>query len=1118
MPEKLEAELVLGYREFTAGVDQAVKASQKLEDGVGNAMDLVEARAKAAMGELAKQVKIASAEFGDFAKKATEQANKLDLKELESRFNGMAKAGADAFASVLESGGNFQEGLLRINTIAGLSESQLEGLGEQLKNVGKEIGVSASPTATLASYYDVLSSGFTKSADASAVLAASLKLATGGQAEASDTTRALTGVLNAYGDSSEKAQLRADQFFQTVNLGVTTVPELSKSLGLVTSTASSAGVSFEELSAAIATATLKGQTTSSAIEGIRGTIASLITPTSGAAKELARLGIVVNATTLQQKGLLGTLQEINTATGGNVDSINKIIEGQVGLATALSLSKDGGVAFAANLEQISYASGATQKALNEVNKGVNEASRTFESSVERLKISAAQAALPLQNTLIKAMTKLVDLAEAAPQPLKTAALALFGFGTAAAFAAGGMATLGLVGPIVVGQFTALGSRVIPLATAAWALLNREVTLGSVLTGGASLAMTALRTAAALATGVLSGLGRAFVVLGGGATLVLGLGVGVIALASAFANATDELIAHNHELEKANRGLKEFQDAEGKTRKVNFIGREDAIKSKATDLASRGVTADDLTQTILDTRKRAEESDNAQVKKFFAEQSDILEQRRRELIAELEKRGKENPAPGATSPAAAGLDPKEAEKQRKIEERERKRAFDEQFKNDLQLVEHSNQSHELKIKQYQDLSKVYEQDGNKKREIEDKVAEEQKKIAADRKKSLQEKAKQDIQDAEVKDDGQRLKNLQELAKKYKDNGDIRRSIEDKIAVVEDRIQKKREQDIKKTRDLKKDAADEEIKDAENNISKLEHLKERGTDTTAEQKTQLRKSADAAKKKVDLEVEDKSEGADKATAKIAKDTGNREKIRIEEQYQDQVKILDENATQDRIQRATDLNATEVDLANQRIDLYKQMAEAGGASESQVRSEIEERYKLQLKSIDLQEQLVKSQTDDAEKISQAERAAAIAKVQAENDKQRAIEETTESLKKQKKESASGATSLNLGGSPYGLDQFFKRQDGFLDLTAGGGKKGNAKELARQRKVLDAMNGSKSPKDVKSAVDSANAAAAAGETTKRIAMAIDLYQDGKKIPSKVRKATVDGKGAEVEEAGRNL
>ena len=60
------------------------------------------------------------------------------------------------------------------------------------------------------------------------------------------------GVMNAYGLSAEDATHVSDVFFNTVNKGVVTGPELAASLGPVTQSAKAAGVGLNEMGAMIA--------------------------------------------------------------------------------------------------------------------------------------------------------------------------------------------------------------------------------------------------------------------------------------------------------------------------------------------------------------------------------------------------------------------------------------------------------------------------------------------------------------------------------------------------------------------------------------------------------------------------------------------------------------------------------------------------------------------------------------------------------------------------------------------------------------------------------------------------------------------------------------------------
>ena len=1052
MAERIEAEITLGYREFVAGVDQVVRESARMGQGVEKGLNQTEQSAKAAFAAFSKAASVAGIEYQQFAKKVSDAASSISLGDLEAKFSGLAQKGTAAFASVLESGGNFQEGLLRINTIAGLSQDQLAGLGDQLKNVGKEIGVSASPTQTLASYYDVLSSGFTKTADATKVLQASLKLASGGQAEASDTTRALTGVLNAYGDTSEKAQLRADQFFQTVNLGVTTIPELSKSLGLVTSTAASAGVSFEELSAAIATATLRGQTTSAAIEGIRGVIGSIISPTAGASKEFARLGITVNASTLQQKGLLATLQEIRTASGGQIDSINKIIEGQVGLATALALSKDGGVAFKDNLDQISQAAGASDKALGQVNQGVNESSKAFAASVERLKISAAEAALPIQKTLLDAMVGIVGAIDAIPGPAKTGGLALIGLGTAAAVCGAGLAGLAFTLPIVQAQMLAIGSRVGPLAASAFMALNIPVTVAVRQFAAASVAMAKNALAAggnAIANFSLAGSWTALnTSVASGTALISGVGLGLAAVALAAGALANEYLKLEQQVNSANEAMVNSEDLRNSGRKIKgnvSLSNTELFSSTAGDLAKKGVTTDDVTQRIKDQSKAAElarEQGNLEQERKAKDRLKRLRVLRTELAAEIEKLDVEAKKP-----------PVIKEKKSEKEEAKEKRAADklrkEQVAENVQDIENSKRTNEQKIQGLQQVLQEFNLVGSERRAIEDKIFALEKSNATEKAKLAEkervEKVKDAIQDIENSraTTAEKIQGLKDVLTQHKVVAAERRSIEDKITALE-----------------KKDA---------------------------QAQAKAKKDADrkAAKDQLDAVKADKKEEKNETDVL----SGQRDALR-----------------------------SESELAKKRQDIIQDLATAGAASQFEVKSAIEQTLKIRLQEIEIERQLAVQQAKTSDEVAAADKRAAVQRAEAQAENQRAIEKTTEAMKAQKKE-ASGATSLNLGGGVYSLGDLAAQSQGFLDITKPTTKKMDPKELARQRSILNAIDGAPSAKTLKQAEASGGAVGAAQDVIKRLELAVTLFdQSGNKIPSQVRKASVDGKNTEVAQLGRGM
>ena len=82
--------------------------------------------------------------------------------------------------------------------------------------------------------------------------------AVGGFTDVDTVTKVLVASIKAYGKSVEDARHISDIMFATVKFGVVTFEQLSNELGKVLPFAAQAGISFEELGAAIATLTVAG--------------------------------------------------------------------------------------------------------------------------------------------------------------------------------------------------------------------------------------------------------------------------------------------------------------------------------------------------------------------------------------------------------------------------------------------------------------------------------------------------------------------------------------------------------------------------------------------------------------------------------------------------------------------------------------------------------------------------------------------------------------------------------------------------------------------------------------------------------------------------------------------
>jgi TP901 family phage tail tape measure protein len=239
-------------------------------------------------------------------------------------------------------------GLYQAITFVGKAVNELDNAGAAVRTLGsdsKELSASLlglsnelnnniSQGELLKASYDVISSGFTETSEVANILKASVLGATGGFAELGDVTKAVSGIINAYGLSASDAQEIVDSFVQTQNDGVITVKQFADNIGNVASIAAAAGIPLKDLSAAIATATLKGVPVEQTFTGLRQAITSILKPSQEAKTLAASLGISFDLASLKARGFGGFLADVQAKTGGAADKI-AILLGSVEAQTAV---------------------------------------------------------------------------------------------------------------------------------------------------------------------------------------------------------------------------------------------------------------------------------------------------------------------------------------------------------------------------------------------------------------------------------------------------------------------------------------------------------------------------------------------------------------------------------------------------------------------------------------------------------------------------------------------------------------------------------------------------------------------------------------------------------------
>ncbi|WP_421860799.1 phage tail tape measure protein [Marinobacter salarius] len=318
----------------------------------------------------------------------------------------LAAAAVGVTAYAVKISDDFDTAFGEIATLIGQPADNLRDFQDQI------LSYSETSTASLDQItnatYSAISAG-TDYKDSLELLAAAEQLSIAGRADLGDTTTALVSTLNAFGASADQAGEFADDFFTAVQLGQTTIPELASSIGRLAPIASAAGLSFEEMAAAIATITAEtGTSTPEAITGIRAAITALLKPTKEAQEVAAGLGIEFNAAALESKGFAGVLADVAEATGGNTETIAKLFGSVEALAPVLALTGNAADAFADNLVKFDNNAGAAGNAADELADKLGKIGQTLVNNVESALIGVGGRLTDETRSIVTSLTSIFN--------------------------------------------------------------------------------------------------------------------------------------------------------------------------------------------------------------------------------------------------------------------------------------------------------------------------------------------------------------------------------------------------------------------------------------------------------------------------------------------------------------------------------------------------------------------------------------------------------------------------------------------------------------------------------------------------------------------------------------
>lgn len=472
---------------------------------------------------------------------------------------GAAVVGAAGVAALVAGASSFVGFEQQMNEVFTLipqaGQETFDQLTDQSKAFAKEFGVL--PNDVVPALYQSISAGVPTD-NVFAFLETAQQAAKGGVTDLATAVDGITSVTNAYGQEVISATEASDLMFTAVKGGKTDFGQLSSSLFNVIPTASSLGVEFGNVTAALATMTAAGTPTSVATTQLRQLLIELSKSGSKTAKQFEELsGQSFRDFVAGGGDVAGALAIMQDGADDAGLSLADMFGSSEAAAAAQSLTGANAEKFATELANAAGAAGATEAAFEQMEQGIGPVIDKLKAEFAVALIDLGTAIAPALKIIAGGVLGIVKVFTALPGPVRSgivlALTAVAGFAAIAGPAAKAISALKGVGAafklLAANPYVLLIAATIVIAIviyknwdaikafliSAWdaIVVAFDATVGAIVTAAKAFAgamVTAFEAVVGAVVTAAKAVGSAFM------TMVDGLVTGAKAVASAFVAA------------------------------------------------------------------------------------------------------------------------------------------------------------------------------------------------------------------------------------------------------------------------------------------------------------------------------------------------------------------------------------------------------------------------------------------------------------------------------------------------------------------------------------------------------------------------------------------------------
>ena len=341
-------------------------------------------------------------------KAVTDNASKFKALGMGLLVMGAAAVGTGVLA--VKMAGDFQAGMTSLVTGAGESQSAIGTVSDGILRLSVDTGQSTKSLTD--GMYLIESAGYHAANGGLDVLAASARGAAVGSASLADVANGVTTAMTDYKTSNLTAAQATNDLIATVAAGKTHMGDLARSMSNILPVASATGVSFGDVSAAMATMTGEGTSAQLASTYLKQVILALTVPSKGAAAALKGIGLTTaEVASDMKKSLPDTLALITNdlakkfpvGSAAYTAGIKAISGGSKNMMAMLELTGSHMSVFRGNLTAIT---GSVKQGGTAIT-GWTQVQGDFNTKVEQAKAAGSAFMIMLGTELLPVFSKLV---------------------------------------------------------------------------------------------------------------------------------------------------------------------------------------------------------------------------------------------------------------------------------------------------------------------------------------------------------------------------------------------------------------------------------------------------------------------------------------------------------------------------------------------------------------------------------------------------------------------------------------------------------------------------------------------------------------------------------------